>query len=324
MATNKTPAKAVKAAPKAAGTKTSKPANKSANTEQTRLISLGQLRLSANNVRKVPHSDETVATIAASIEIVGLLNPLLVTLDGDLANVEAGGGRLRALHLLRAKGSCNDETPVLCRVVPADQALDISLIENTHREDMHPADQYEAFKKLLDGGRNIDDIAQAFNVNRLTVERRIALGNLHPEFMAMFRAGEISQDQCIALARIRGGDEQMAVWNSLPEYSRSAYHIKNAIFGESLKGNDPAVQFIGLDAYEEAGGQTERDLFADSDAAVRVLDKPLVARLAQDKLRTVAEAIKEAEGWAWVRSGLNLQTYDCTRWCLRTTSSAPR
>ncbi len=61
----------------------------------------------------------------------------------------------------------------------------------------------------------------------------------------------------------------------------------------------PLVRFVGLDAYEAAGGGVRRDLFAEGDAGVYLTDAALLDRLAQDRLAGIAAEMK-AEGWAWV------------------------
>ncbi len=58
------------------------------------------------------------------------------------------------------------------------------------------------------------------------------------------------------------------------------------------------MRFVGLDAYEAAGGGTRRDLFAEADSGVYLTDATLLERLAQDKLASLAAEAK-AEGWAW-------------------------
>ncbi len=61
----------------------------------------------------------------------------------------------------------------------------------------------------------------------------------------------------------------------------------------------PLVRFVGLEAYEQAGGGIRRDLFAEDDAGVYLTDTGLLERLTQDRLAGIAAEVK-AEGWAWV------------------------
>ena len=61
------------------------------------------------------------------------------------------------------------------------------------------------------------------------------------------------------------------------------------------------AQFVGLDAYEVAGGAILRDLFQSDDGGW-LHDAGLLAKLVDEKLETHAEAIR-AEGWKWIEIG---------------------
>ena len=306
-----------KATPKAAP-KTAPKAKKAATTSakhdalESRQIPLASLYLSDDNVRKIPHSSSTIAALASSIATFGLLSDLLVSEapDGRYA-VEAGGGRLAAMQQLAERGTIPADYVVSCKLVPAGYSKQFSLAENLAREEMHPADMFVAFRDLAAAGQTPDQIANAFGVSKLTVERRMMLGDLHPELLQMFRVGELAQDQAIALVRAGKPESQLAVWESLPQWNRSAYHIRAQIDEQSFDVGSHYMKIIGgVSAYEAAGGAVERDLFAsngdedDEDGeGVRILDKALVLRLVQEKLQATGEAVK-AEGWAWVRVDL--------------------
>ncbi|WP_244562553.1 hypothetical protein [Ensifer aridi] len=62
---------------------------------------------------------------------------------------------------------------------------------------------------------------------------------------------------------------------------------------------DKRMQFIGgLEAYEEAGGQVQRELFDDRNAGY-AMDVALVEKLVAEKLEAAAATVR-AEGWKWV------------------------
>ncbi|WP_366060126.1 hypothetical protein [Pigmentiphaga sp.] len=63
----------------------------------------------------------------------------------------------------------------------------------------------------------------------------------------------------------------------------------------------PLVRFVGLEAYEAAGGGVRRDLFADDDNGVYLTDAALLEQLAQAKLASVAEGVRR-EGWCWIEA----------------------
>ncbi|MBS0429495.1 MAG: chromosome partitioning protein ParB [Proteobacteria bacterium] len=58
---------------------------------------------------------------------------------------------------------------------------------------------------------------------------------------------------------------------------------------------------VGRVTYEQAGGGTRRDLFADEQSGVFLADAVLLDALARDKLAAVAEDVR-AEGWGWVEA----------------------
>jgi ParB family chromosome partitioning protein len=69
---------------------------------------------------------------------------------------------------------------VPCKIVCAEEAAEISLAENIIRQAMHPADQFEAFKALVDEGMPIEDVAARFGVTPLVVQQRLKLANVSP------------------------------------------------------------------------------------------------------------------------------------------------
>jgi ParB family chromosome partitioning protein len=67
---------------------------------------------------------------------------------------------LLALQSLASTGKMASDEPIPCTMIGANaDATEISLAENTQREDMHPADELEAFKALIDSGLPPADVA---------------------------------------------------------------------------------------------------------------------------------------------------------------------
>ncbi|MGJ7609264.1 ParB N-terminal domain-containing protein [Variovorax sp. LT1R20] len=279
------------------------------------LVPLERLVLGEANVRRVQR-DDGIAELAALIESQGLLQRLAVVAlpDGRYA-VVAGGRRLRAMQLLVAEGRMDAAQAVECRCFASARAVEISLAENSGREAMHPADEMEAFRALIDGGLTVAQVAGRFGVTPLTVERRLRLARLAPRFLAMYRADEIGPEELQALALTDDHAAQEAVWDGLPVYERSAWALRRKLTEEACAGGSRLARFVGLVAYEAHGGTVRRDLFAedDDDDAVYLDDPLLLQVLAMEKLRALAEEVR-AEGWAWVDcvtegDGLALRRY---------------
>ncbi|OJZ02923.1 ParB/RepB/Spo0J family partition protein [Variovorax sp. 67-131] len=269
-------------------------------SQDMRLVPLSQLRPSRRNVRKT--AGPSVDALAASIARVGLLQNLTVILaaDGEHYEVVAGGRRLAALKLLAKKHRIAKDWQVPCLLVADGTARTASLTENIQRTSMHPADQFEAFAALVAEGRPIEDIAADLAVTPLVVRRRLKLANVSPRLMADYRADAVTLDQLMALAVTDDPAMQDAAFYDAPQWQRSPSALRERLTEREIDAyRHPLARFVGLDAYEAAGGGIRRDLFAEDDAGVYLDDAALLERLAQDKLAGIATEVR-AERWAWV------------------------
>ncbi|MCI4005032.1 ParB/RepB/Spo0J family partition protein [Dickeya dianthicola] len=285
------------------------------------LVPLSQLvlRPTGRNVRKTPRM--SIPELAASIQRVGLLQNLIVitAADGEHYEVVAGGRRLAALKLLAKKHRIPKEWEVPCLLVADGTARTASLTENVQREAMHPADQFEAFAALVAEGRPVEDIAADFSVTPLVVQRRLKLANVSPRLMTDYRTDAVTLDQLMALAITDDHAAQESAFYDAPTWQRHPSNLRERLTEREIDAyRHPLVRYVGLDAYEQAGGGVRRDLFAESDAGVYLTDAALLERLTQDKLAGIAAEVR-SEGWAWVDA-----TPGVTRADLHAFQRAPR
>jgi ParB family chromosome partitioning protein len=247
-----------------------------------------------------PAAPLPLTELAASIEAAGLLHNLIVVRGArGVHEVCAGGRRLRAMALLVEQGRWAENQPVPVLVVPAEQALMASLIENVEREALNPADEFAAFARLIDGGRSVEDVAAAFGVTPQVVKRRLKLAAVSPALLTLFREGGIGLDCLMVLASIDDPARQEQLWQQLPEWNRSADQLRRLLSrGEVESDRDGVAIFVTVAAYEAAGGPLRRDLFSD-DGKAYLQDAALLERLALDQLQQPAREVA-AEGWKWV------------------------
>jgi hypothetical protein len=93
-------------------------------------------------------------------------------------------------------------------------------------------------------------------------------------------------------------DRQAAVfeaWSRAPHWERHANHIRAMMTEDRVRQTDPRVRLIGREAYTEAGGAVDEDLFGES---VYYLDADLLTRMAQSALDAAVDA-EIATGWRW-------------------------
>ena len=268
-------------------------------------IPLNKLKKSPKNARKTPHSEAAIEAYAASIAAKGILQNLVVEpeLDGDgtatgFYSVTIGEGR-RLAQLLRVKRKQIKKTePIRCIVDTANDPHEISLDENVTRENMHPADQFEAFKKLSEErGFGAEEIAARFGVTPHVVRQRLRLGAVSPKLMEIYRNGDLALDQLMAFAITEDHARQEAAFERL-SHNRDASTIRRLLTEANVAATDRRAIFVGAEAYTEVGGTILRDLFTEDRGGyfedVALLDMLVVAKLGRE-----ANALMEAEGWKW-------------------------
>ena len=276
-------------------------------------VPLNQLKASPKNARKVKHSEASLEALAASIRAKGVLQPPVVEIERGEDGVPTGNylvtigeGRRLALRMLAKRKAIKRTHPVRVTVDTENDAHEISLDENVTREAMHPADQFEAFKRLADErGYGPEEIGARFGVTATGVRQRLRLGAAAPELMAAYREGTLALDQLMAFCVSADQDRQRQVFEQLGEY-RPVHAIRRAMTEAKVRADDRRARFVGVEAYEAEGGSVLRDLFTEDGGGW--LEAPaLLDRMVADKLAGLADEVRRREGWKWAEVGSDYQ-----------------
>lgn len=188
--------------------------------------------------------------------------------------------------------------PVRVIVDAVNDAHEISLDENITREAMHPADQFEAFRRLAEEkGYGPDEIGARFGVSAHVVRQRLRLGAAAPELMSAYREGALALDQLTAFCVSEDRERQVQVLEQVGPHT-PAYAIRRAMTEAKVAVGDRRARFVDVEAYEAAGGTVLRDLFTE-DGGGWLEDPALLDRLVGEKLAGLADEVREREGWTW-------------------------
>jgi ParB family chromosome partitioning protein len=206
-----------------------------------RFIPLNKLKKSPNNARKTPHSEASIEAYAASIAAKGILQNLVVEPELDAEGAATGfyfvtiGEGRRLAQLLRVKRKEIKKTePIRCVIDTANDP-----------HDMHPADQFEAFKKLADErGFGAEEIAARFGVTPQVVRQRLRLGAVSPKLMEIYRSGDLALDQLMAFAIIVDHARQDAAYERL-SHNRDASTIRRMLTEANVAATDRRAIFVG-------------------------------------------------------------------------------
>lgn len=279
------------------------------NDVEIRTVPLSECYLSPLNPRQ--HTDpDSDRQLANSILACGLMQNLSAFIDEEgRYGIVAGGRRLRALQIAVTVNPSLSMVPV--RVAPDEVTAALwAGTENSAREALSPADEIRCFAQSIDRGASVAEIAVSFVVTEAHVKRRLKLASLPPFVLDALARGDITLD--IATAFTVSNDpvlaEEVLNWAlTTSSYYLTADNVRRKLQPVAVTLNDTRARFIGVEAYEAAGGPMMRDLFSDD---VFFEDPALLDRLVAEKLQDAAEAKRVAGSWLWAEVRDKFSAYD--------------
>jgi len=280
----------------------------------SRDIPFDKLMLSQSNVRRIK-AGMSVDELAQDIARRGLLQSLSVRPVLDDTGTEtgkfeipAGGRRFEALSLLVKQKRLSKTTPIPCIVRDAGSdilAEDDSLAENMQRVALHPLDQFRAFVALREKGRGDEEIAAAFFITPQIVKQRLKLASVAPALLEVYAEDGMTLEQLMAFTVNPDHERQVQVWDVInSSWNKEPYQVRRMLTETSVRASERRAVFVGIDAYEAAGGTMLHDLFQGDDGGW-LEDPALLDRLVAEKLQVEAEMIA-TEGWKWIEIALDL------------------
>ncbi|MGD9800007.1 MAG: ParB/RepB/Spo0J family partition protein [Parvularculaceae bacterium] len=232
-------------------------------------IPLDRLAVSALNMRasrKKPYLDD----ILPSIRERGVLVPLLVRPNGKENHFEIVAGRRRFLASKTIEKETGEARDLPCRVLEEGDdaaAVEASILENTARLEPDEMQEFEAFKKLNDKGKSVEEIARIFGVTELTVKRRLALASLIPGIRKAYAEDDIdgASITALTLASVAKQREWFEMFKSADMRAPRGSALKRWLLGGGEIETGAALfslEDYDGDIFEDLFG--ERSVFADA------------------------------------------------------------
>lgn len=149
--------------------------------------------------------DEDLADLAASIKQHGVVQPLVVTRQGDRFQLIAGERRLRASKLAGKK-----TVPVILRSFDEQQQLEVAVIENIQRAELSPLELAVAYQKLIDQfNLTTEAIAKRVGKAAPTVRNILRLLKLPYEAKKALQEGKILEGQARSILTVEDPKDQL-------------------------------------------------------------------------------------------------------------------
>lgn len=156
-------------------------------------------------------SEISLQELIDSIREHGILQPLVVTRQGDNYELIAGERRWRSAKALGLK-----EVPVIIREASEQKKLELALIENVQRQNLDLIETARAYRRLMDEfNLTQEETAKKSGKARSTVANTLRLLDLPEEIQRALSSGRISEAHAKYLLGIASPGQQMVLFRKI-------------------------------------------------------------------------------------------------------------
>lgn len=195
----------------------------------------GTLReLPVGSLRPNPYQPRTrideneLAELASSMEVSGLLQPVVVRARSGVYELIAGERRWRAAQRLGWS-----RIPAVVKDADDRTLLTLALIENLQRNDLSPIDEAAAYRRLGDEFELAQaEIARVVGRNRSTIANLLRLLQLPDEIQTMVHEGALSEGHARSLLPVSDRERQLALAREAVERGWSVREIEAIVAGQ--------------------------------------------------------------------------------------------
>jgi ParB family chromosome partitioning protein len=191
-------------------------------------IPLTRIQESKTNPRRM-FDEAKLAELASNIRQHGVLQPVLVRpLPGGedgFFELVAGARRFRASRI-----AGRETIPASVRELTDMQCLELQLIENLQRADVHELDEargYAALMQLQPDTYTVETLAEKIGRSEKYVYARLRLTHLVDEVQQAFYAAKLTVAHAFEIARLQPGDQRRALAECFPHHRTAAAIAKD-------------------------------------------------------------------------------------------------
>lgn len=160
------------------------------------ILKMSEISISKTNPRKKIDVG-SLKELTQSIRENGVLQPILVRPKGKKFELVCGERRFTSSKLADLK-----EIPANIRELSNDEAFEMQIIENLERKDVHPLDEADAFKKMLDSGKyTMVDIAAKLAKSEIFIAGRLKLVDLIEPIRVDFKNDFLGIGHAVLIAK---------------------------------------------------------------------------------------------------------------------------
>ncbi len=198
-------------------------------------VDINYIAPNENQPRK-SFDEEKLNALSQSIKDKGVIQPILVTKDGEYYTIIAGERRWRAAKLAGLK-----RIPVIEKKLSDIEVMEISLIENLQREDLNPMEEAMAYKRLVNEfSLTQEEIAIRVGKSRPSIANSLRLLNLDSKVANYLVEGTLSEGHGRMLVSIDNHELQYEIAKKIIDESLNVRQTEKLI--KKINGKKPATQ----------------------------------------------------------------------------------
>jgi ParB family chromosome partitioning protein len=174
---------------------------------------------------RLKFDSKSIDELAQSIKESGVIQPILVVPDGENYKIIIGERRWRAAQKAGLK-----KIPVLIRSIPKERHLEISLIENLHRENLNPLEVGLVYKRMIEELHySQQDIADRIGMDRTSVTNYLRLLTLPRVVQDYLAEDKISMGHARALVSVENPEFQISLAQEIVRKNLTVRDIERII-----------------------------------------------------------------------------------------------
>jgi len=160
---------------------------------------------------RVDFDQEKMKELADSIKVHGIIQPIVVTKEGNQYEIIAGERRFQAAKLAGLK-----TVPVIVREADEKQKLELAIIENVQRHNLNPIEEAKSYKKLEDEFEmSQEEVALKVGKSRSAVANKTRLLGLPIEVQKALIEGKITEGHAKAILALENPEKQRALFEMI-------------------------------------------------------------------------------------------------------------
>lgn len=195
---------------------------------------------------RISFDEAKLKELADSIKEHGILQPLVVTKNGEGYELIAGERRLQA-----AKLAALERVPVIVKDVKDKQKLELAIVENIQRHNLNPIEEAKSFQQLIsEFGMNQEEVAQKMGKSRSVVANKVRLLKLPIEAIKALKDGIITEGHAKVILSLDNPEKQRGFLDLIIKGQWTVRQAENKIKEISdqnqrrIKSVDPMIKEI--------------------------------------------------------------------------------